>query len=237
MASPSQQRVTPATTRRRTPDASAARPSGARTRAVVGLLTATVLVSACATGPRPSFDAQEPELAATGDEAVDAVLERLDAVAIEEFTADYEILTRFGGLESTATVVQADNSRRSVTVNDVRFIDGTGTSATCDLVADECEAAINDARISDVSVTHDFYGSAFARRLRVDAGRRLAESEGYEVSVAGQSGVCADVPVSGGTVTYCALDAGPLARYDGADLAIDLVDYSPTPDETKFETS
>jgi hypothetical protein len=203
------------------------------------LLVASVgalALTACATGQRPSFDAEDPARQATGDPAVDAVLERLDRVGIEQFTADYTILTRLGGKQSTASVVQADNSRRSITINDVRFIDGSGTAATCNLTTAECEAVINDARVSDIQITHDFYGSSFARRLRVDAGRSLAPARGYTETIGGQPATCADVSVSGGTKVYCALDTGPLARYDGNDVVIELVTVSPTPDESKFAT-
>ena len=34
-------------------------------------------------------------------------------------------------------------------------------------------AVINDARVSDVQLTHDFYASSAARRLRVDEGRKI----------------------------------------------------------------
>jgi hypothetical protein len=214
------------------------RPDGAHAaRHLVVATIAALALSACATGQRPSFDADEPTQQATGDPAIDAVLERLDRVALEQFTADYTVLTRLGGKESTATVVQADNSRRSITINDVRFIDGSGAVATCNLLTDECEAVINDARVSDVQITHDFYGSSFARRLRVDAGRSLSPARGYADTIAGQPATCADVAVSGGTKVYCALDSGPLARYDGNDVVIQLVASTPTPDETKFATS
>jgi len=127
----------------------------ARTLLITAL--AALTLTACVTGPRPSFDADDPAEQATGDPAVDAVLDRLDRVGPEQFTAGYTILTRLGGIESTATVVQADNSRRSITINNVRFLDGVGTATTCDLATAECEAVINDARVSDVQVTHDFY--------------------------------------------------------------------------------
>jgi len=206
-------------------------------RSLAITVVATLALTACATGPRPSFDADEPTQTATGDPAIDAVLERLDRVGLEQFTAAYTILTRLGGKESTATVVQADNSRRSITINAVRFLDGSGTVATCNLTTAECEAVINDARVSDIQITHDFYGSSFARRLRVDAGRSLAPARGYTESIGGQPATCADVPVSGGTKIYCALDSGPLARYDGNDVVITLVALDPTPDESKFATS
>jgi hypothetical protein len=212
--------------------------AGATLVRTLGLATVAALAfAACATGQRPSFDADEPAQQATGDPAVDAVLERLDRVGLEQFTADYTILTRLGGKESTATAVQADNSRRSITINDVRFIDGSGTAATCNLTTAECEAVINDARVSDVQITHDFYGSSFARRLRVDAGRSLTPARGYTETIGGQPATCADVSVSGGTKVYCALDTGPLARYDGNDVLIELVAFTPTPDESKFATS
>lgn len=216
--------------RRPTADATLVRTLGIATIAALAF-------AACATGQRPSFDADEPAQQATGDPAVDAVLERLDRVGLEQFTADYTILTRLGGKESTATAVQADNSRRSITINDVRFIDGSGTAATCNLTTAECEAVINDARVSDVQITHDFYGSSFARRLRVDAGRSLTPARGYTETIGGQPATCADVSVSGGTKVYCALDTGPLARYDGNDVLIELVAFTPTPDESKFATS
>ena len=206
-------------------------------RGLVVAAIAALALTACATGLRPSFDSDEPTQQATGDTAIDAVLERLDRVGLVQFTADYTVLTRLGSKESTATVVQSDNSRRSITINDVRFIDGSGTVATCNLLTAECEAVINDARVSDVQITHDFYGSSFARRLRVDAGRSLSPARGYTDTIAGQPAACADVPVSGGTKVYCALDSGPLARYDGNDVVIQLVASNPTPDETKFATS
>jgi hypothetical protein len=210
---------------------------GRRRRAVVALLVGAVSVSACATGQRPTFDADQPALAPTGDPAADAVLDRLDGIDLQQFTADYSVLTRLGGQESTATVVQADNSRRSVTINDIRYLNGTGTAATCNLTTGECEASINDARTSDLQLAHDFYGVSMARRLRVDAGRRLDNARGYVDTIAGQQATCADVPVSGGTKTYCVLDSGVLARYDGADLKIELTNISNIADETKFETN
>ena len=67
--------------------------------ALAAVLAAALVVAGCATGPRPSFDADEPARGATGDAAVDAVLDRHDAVRPEQFTARYENLTRLGGLE------------------------------------------------------------------------------------------------------------------------------------------
>ncbi len=205
-------------------------------RSTAACLALALLTAGCMTGQRPSFDDDAPGTESTGDAAIDAVLQRLDRVRVEQFTAHYSVLTRLGGLESDATVVQADNSRRSITIGDVRFLDGTGTVATCNLTAGECEATLNNARVSDRQLTYDFYATSAAQRLRVDATRKIGDARGYEVTVAGQPAVCADVPVSGGTKVYCALESGVLAEYDGNDLLIELTSFAPTPDETAFTT-
>ena len=133
--------------------------------------------------------------------------------------------------------MQSAPDRRSITINNVRFIYDGASVATCDLVTAECEATINDARVSDVSVTHEFYGKSFAQRLRVDASRRVGDPAGYSITQAGQQALCVDVPVTGGSNIYCALSNGVLARYDGNDLFIEMTTYSDFPDETAFETS
>ncbi len=173
----------------------------------------------------------------TGNPNIDAVLERLESVSTAVFTADYSILTKLGNVNSTARVVQSAPDRRSITINNVRFIYDGASVATCDLVTAECEATINDARVSDVSVTHEFYGKSFAQRLRVDASRRVGDPAGYSITQAGQQALCVDVPVTGGSNIYCALSNGVLARYDGNDLFIEMTTYSDFPDETAFETS
>lgn len=206
-------------------------------RALVMIALFGVVAAGCMTGPRPSFDDDQPSVAPTGDAAIDAVLDRLDDVSVEQFTAGYSILTRLGGLESTATVVQAADSRRSITINDIRYLDGTGPVATCNLTTDECEATINDARVSNLQIGHDFYAVNIAQRLRVDAGRKIGDARGHAETFAGQPAVCADVPVSGGTKIYCALDSGALAKYDGNDVLIELTSFSPSPDESTFATS
>ena len=112
-----------------------------------------------------------------------------------------------------------------------------GQVATCDMATGECEARINDARISDVGITHRFYAEDFARRLRVDANRRIGEPVAHSITAGGQQALCVDVPVSGGTKVYCALDSGPLALYEGNDVDIALTSYSTIPDESTFETN
>jgi hypothetical protein len=199
-------------------------------------LVLTIVLTACATGARPYFQDQQPAPAETGNDAIDAVLERLGRASRAEMTADYEILTRLGGATTAATVVQQPPTRRSVTIGDIRFLYDEGPIGTCDLTTSECEASIDDARISDVGIAHRFYAEDFARRLRVDANRRIGEPVASTIDIAGMPAQCVDVPVSGGTKTYCALDVGPLARYDGNDVQIDLVSYVAGVDPSAFDT-
>lgn len=212
------------------------RPFGRRSSRLVLGLASAIALAGCITGQRPSFLDDQPVATETGNEPIDDVLERLDSVGLAEFTADYEILTKLGNRTSTARVVHAPTDRWSVTINDVRFIDGSVQAATCDLASAECQASIDDARISDIGVTHRFYAADFARRLRVDANRRIGEPVAYSITAAGLPALCVDVPVSGGVKVYCAIEAGPLALYDGNDVNIALTNYSDVPDETAFET-
>lgn len=204
---------------------------------LTGVVLAGAVLAGCFTGQRPTFESTEPLPTETGNADIDAVLERLDSVSGSVFSADYDILTKMGNVDSTATVVQARPDRRSITINDIRFLYDDAAVATCELTSGECEATINDARVSNVSLGHEFYGPSFAQRLRVDASRRVAEPRGYTITQADQQALCVDVPVTGGTVTYCALVNGALARYDGADLFIEMTETSDAVDETKFATS
>jgi hypothetical protein len=215
-------------------------PTGRRSRSIrfgVVALCTSLTLAGCFTGQRPRFEETQPSVVPTGNPNIDAVLERLESVSTAVFTADYSILTKLGNVTSTARVVQSAPDRRSITINNVRFIYDGATVATCDLVSAECEATINDARVSDVSVTHEFYGKSFAQRLRVDASRRVGDPAGYSITQAGQQALCVEVPVTGGSNIYCALSNGVLARYDGNDLFMEMTAYSDIPDETAFETS
>ena len=160
------------------------------------------------------------------------------SVGNSEFTAGYDIETKFNSVSSTGLVVQAAGQRRSITIDNsarsVRFIVDGNDERTCDLLTAECEASLNDARISDTQLPHTFYGPAFAQRLRADAVRRTGDPTAYEKSVAGQIAQCVDIAVAGGTKTYCALASGALAEFVGADVTIELTSYSVEPDTTKL---
>jgi hypothetical protein len=191
-----------------------------------------ILLSACFTGERPSL---AEGATTTDDPAADAVLSRLDSVGDATFTADYSILTKYGSTTSEATVVQRGSARRAVTIGPVRFlVDGSDT-ATCDLDSGECSNTIDVQRVSDLQLTTDFYAASTAARLRRDTELRAGPTQASTETIAGQPATCVVIPVTGGESTYCALDSGPLARLDGADLSIELTSYSRRADRTQFE--
>lgn len=197
-------------------------------------LAGLTLTSGCITGERPTL-AEAPLV--TGDAAVDAVLTRLEGATAATFTANYEVLTRFGDLQSSATVAQEGAGRRSITIaagGTFRFVVDGEATATCDLTAGTCSDTIDPQRVSDTQLAPDFYSTGAAARLRRDAGQRTGPTVGATETIAGQPATCVTIPVAGAQPTYCALDAGPLARLDAADVAIDLTTWSPTPDQAAF---
>lgn len=198
----------------------------------VALAAAGVTLSSCATGERPYFsESASAPGEETGDPAVDAVLERLDKTGTARFSAEYTILTRFGDRETDATVVQSAPDDRVIKVGDIQFLFDGGRTTTCRIETRDCLRSIEDSRISDVQVTHRFYGEEAAIRLRRDASNIVGEAEASTDEIAGQLATCATLPVGEGTVEYCALDSGPLARLDDADVRIELTDYASDPSD------
>jgi hypothetical protein len=120
----------------------------------------------------------------------------------------------------------------------VRFLQTTDQpSRTCNLAAQTCEDSIIDARTSDVGVTSTFFAATPARRLRIAATRKSGPTTGSTRTIAGQPATCVEVPFAGGNETYCALDSGAVALWDGADLHVQLSNYSPEVDQQQFATT
>ena len=196
------------------------------------MLVMAIAATGCMTGPRPTLVDRPVD----DDPAVAAVLERLDRAEGATFTATYLIVTKYGGATTRAVVTQ-DGERRSTTVGTVRFIIDEVGSRTCDTVTGTCSTGIDDAATSDVQVTHQFWYRAMANRLRTDAERNIAPATQSTYEVAGRTATCVAVPVVGGQKSYCAFDSGVLAGYDGADLTIDVTEYSDVSDQTLFAAS
>lgn len=210
-------------------------------RAVLGLCACAtaLLLSGCFTGERPYFNT-DPLAPGhpTGDPAIDAVLSELDAVTRGPATAVYAVLTKFGNTTSSATVV-LDHSRRAVEVGTIRYLELADQQFTC-LVEQatgapiDCDNGIDAARISDVGITIEFYAQEAARRLRRDAQAKLAPGAAHEEVIANQTATCVTVTVVGGSVIYCTLANGMIAKLDDGDVLITLGLLATTADPAKL---
>lgn len=197
---------------------------------VAGAAVATALVvTGCITGDRPTLEPAP----AIDDAAAEVVLERLARAGSVPFTATYDIIPSTTGAITTAVVRQLDGRRR-VTIGDVDYLIDAGMSRTCRLDSTECDEFANDALVSDLNLTHRFWSDGIAARLMVDASRRIGFSEGRTDTIAGRAAACVDMPVLGGSVVYCALDAGVLARYFNADVSIELTSFTDEVDPASF---
>ncbi len=213
---------------------------------LVGALVAATALSGCLTGERPTLADDSTIDAPVGDTHVDLVLASFAELAAAAFTATYRITNNFGPVEREATVVQTSDGRRSITVGPVRYLIEPGQAVTCvsttptddaDAVDTTCSDGVDDAAISDLQVTHQFYGRSAAARLRTDADRRVGDTEGSQITIAEQTADCVSVPVSGGSKVFCVLPEGILASYQGPDVLIELLTFDPTPDESFFTRS
>lgn len=199
------------------------------------LLLPGLLLAGCFTGKRPHFETDPFQPGSlTGDANIDAVLTKLDAVTEGPVSAGYEILTKYGNVTRSAVVV-LDGGNRSIAIGNVHYIDTKVGQNTCtvDLSA-PCINGLDPARISDTLATLDFYAAEPARRLRRDNSAKIGPTEAHTEIFAGQTATCVNVPLSGGTAVYCALDNGMLAKMDDGDLLITLALYSDTADAAQF---
>lgn len=191
------------------------------------LVGAALVLSACQTGPRPTVTDERKS-----DPAVRAVTSLLDQARTNgDFTATYDITpAMIGSATASATVVARPNSI-TIAIRDVLYVIEGGVGQTCAADRTSCTEGIDDARVSDLSITHAFWADSAAARLRNDAGRSIGNPQPLPDQIADQPATCVNVPVAGGTIVYCALDAGPLARYRGADTTIELTSFTPGADE------
>jgi hypothetical protein len=198
------------------------------------LLSSVLVLTACGLGERPYFENSPTAVGTeTGDPAIDAVLELLDAVGGAEFTGSYQSTLLFGGVVSAAQTTQV-GPRRSVTIGKVRYLYDGGSSRTCVLDTGVCDDGIQAAAVSNTGLTPEFAFGDMAKRLRRDAVAKVGPSVASVEEIAGASATCVDVSVSGGTKQYCVLGDGAIARFLGADLELELISYSTSVDETLF---
>ncbi|MCE9623626.1 MAG: hypothetical protein K8R99_14910 [Actinomycetia bacterium] len=203
-------------------------------------LAATLVLSGCFTGQRPSFNSDPlAQGVPTGDGAIDDVLSRLDLVTDGPATGVYTVLTKFGMTTVSATVA-LNRDRRVVEVGSVRYLDTGEQQLTCTLQTDtetvaDCTVGFDPTRISDTGITIDFYAAEAAKRLRRDAQAELAPAVSHQEVIANQDATCVAVTLAGGTATYCVLLNGMIAKLDDGDVTITLGLLVPTVDGAKFQ--
>lgn len=214
-------------------------PTNSKTVLVAALTAlAVTLLGGCALGKRPRL---APELNTTGIASVDAVLQPVLSVGDAVFQADYDVTVAFDGSTVDVSTTQSAPTRRSLTIGDVRFLVDNGRGQTCDLATGTCVDGLESARVSDVQMNHDFFGTSLVARLRRDGMTAIAEPTTSTEVIAGQTATCVEIPLqpapssdAANTSTYCVLDNGVLAKLEAADLSIVMTDYAPTVDNAQF---
>jgi hypothetical protein len=210
------------------------RPSRQRLRGPIGgaAFFALVLVgmSGCFTGERPTL-AHEPS---TGYAAVDAVVDRVNALGDAVYTADYDVVATFDNATTLVRASQSGVSRRSLTIGDVRYLVDGESTRTCTVSTGDCVDTIDASRVSDVQMTPDFFGTSLSARLRHDAEVAVGEPTASTEEIEGQTATCTAIPVDGATNTYCVLDNGVLARLTAGDLVVTMTAYEPGADASLF---
>ena len=196
-------------------------------RPLAAVMLALTVLTGCFTGQRPSFAPIDP---AFTDPAIAAVLTRLETVSPGPFTAQYNLLTKFGNLTTLAAVTRLDPTQSAVTIGTIRYIFGTTGAQTCDLALSTCTPNTDDTKVSNLSLTHSFFTESPAARIRQDATAAASTPIGSVQQIAGQSATCVQIPFAAGNKLYCALENGLLALQDTPDLRIELTSLTPVAD-------
>jgi hypothetical protein len=204
-------------------------------RTTVIFVASVLLLAGCFTGKRAHFAEAAPQVE---DPAVKAVLDRLAAPTPTPYTATYNLLTRFGNIATLGTVAQSDPDTRSVTIGSVRFLEQSTGTQTCSLTTGVCVPKIDEAQVSNLSLTHDFSKISPVARLRQDSTVMTGPGVPSTRNIAGQTATCVTVSFAGGgTKEYCALDNGLLAFQDTPDLELTLLSLNAVADQGQFTTS
>ena len=198
----------------------------------VAAFFALILVgmSGCFTGERPTL-AHEPS---TGFAAIDAVVDRVNALGDAVYTADYDVVTTIDNATTLVRASQSGVSRRSLTIGDVRYLVDGSSTRTCTVSTGECVETIDASRVSDVQMTPDFFGTSLSARLRHDAEVAVGEPTASTEQIDGQTATCTAIPVDGATNTYCVLDSGVLTRLTAGDVVVTMTAYEPGADASLF---
>lgn len=207
----------------------------------IALVSSLLLVSSCFTGPRPSLETTDT-IAPVQDPAARALVDLLATSTDASFTIEYDVVTKFGGLTTTAIVAIDPILGKSVEIGDTRFLyTAEGTTSTCTVSTGECSNGIDETRVSDRQLTSTFFAQSAMERIRQDARVAVGPANGYASTTAERATTCADFTVvdstgASRTKTYCAFDdLSVIAVLDTADLSITATTVTDTIDTARFQ--
>lgn len=200
-----------------------------------------LVLTGCFTGPRPTLESVD-ELDPVNDPVANSLLQILTSQSATQFTIDYEIVTKFGGAVSSATVAFDPILGTSVDIGDTRYLyTAEGTTSTCSKVTFDCTTGIDETRVSDVQLTSTFHKQSAIERIRQDARVSTGPATSRTATIVDSSVECIDFAVvdSAGaprTKSYCAF-VGPnvIASMDTADLSVTATAASFTADVERFQ--
>lgn len=206
---------------------------------MAGAAAIAVALSGCMTGERPRLvdDTTNTPLV---NENAQGLVDALTATPRQPFTVSYDILTKFGGQKTKATVTGDAVHGTAVTIASIRYVFlPDGRSFTCE--SEYCADGIDETRVSDRLLTSRFFKDSAVSRIRQDARVAVGDITFAINPVAGTSALCIGVPVIDGngatqTKSYCAYSTfGVLASMDTADLAITATAVASSADLSAFE--
>lgn len=210
------------------------------------IVAAASLVTSCVTGPRPTLG-PTTSLAPVTDPAIVDLIDVLSGTSSSPFSVTYDVTTRYGDIASSAEVVFDPTRGTAILIRDILYVLPLDASAvTCTwseetLSISECEAGIDEARVSSVQLNSRVFKEAAVDRLRRDSQVASGSAQTRETEIAERPAVCVDVPVidSNGTQrekSYCAYrDLGVIASLDTADLTISAVFVDDVVTSTLFD--
>ena len=203
------------------------RPSTPRSLTGRSACAAFAVLAGCATGQRPTLVDRADRHAGPGGRSGDRPAgegERFDLHRHLRHHAHVDERGHPGDRRGQ------QGSDERVTIGSVDYVTDGTTSRTCVAGGTDCVDGIDEARISNLQITQDFWGDTAATRLLNVANASLSPSTKRVDTVAGQPGHlrrCHGAVDEHRCVRRCGghsrsrVEVGPLARYSGADVVID----------------
>ena len=213
-------------------------------RSLIKLLSVTgigaILLSGCFTGARPTLIPQETA-PVIPDIAIQDVATILASNPATTFTINYDVVTKFGNIQSAASLAYDPAFGTSITIGEVRYIYSVnGTTLTCSTLAADCTPGIDESRVSDRQLVSTVFKKAAIERMTQDARVAIGSAVASQETIADNVAKCVAIPVvdsNGATQSknYCAFtNLGVIASMNTADLAVTATSFSVTTTADQF---